>query len=126
VAARSTRSLDLTVITTAEADVVSFFEIEPKRLDADIPWPYNTFIFEIMRGEISLHFSIAPSYGDLALRLQLGDATIYELSAVGIDDLRYNNDSGRETLEIRLRESESLWLRVKPGITITHGVRSEI
>jgi hypothetical protein len=121
---RSTKSLDLTAmtVTAEEAEVISFFEVVPSQEDPEIPWPYNTFEFRTVRNGIDLFFSIAPSYHDITLRLKRGENTIYEVSAIDIDDVRYFNDNGNESLELKLSKTDSLWLKLKPEISIFHAV----
>ena len=44
---------------------------------------------------------------------------VYELNAVGVEDVRYHNDKGRESVEIVISIRDSMWLRIKPNISIT-------
>jgi hypothetical protein len=73
-----------TNITAGELDLLSFFEIEPKRLDRDIPWPYNDLLYEVAQGNFALSFSVAPSVRDVRVLLKCEGELIYELNAVGI------------------------------------------
>lgn len=110
----------MTYISAEELELLSFFEVEPDRLDADVPWPYNDFAYQVSRGEYSLSFAVQPAYRDVRIILKRGDTVLYELNAVGIDDLKYHNDKNHEVLEIVLNERDRLWLVLQPDITIRH------
>jgi len=43
----------MNAIKAEEIDLLSFFEVEPKRLDKDVPWPYNDFLYMKYSAEIS-------------------------------------------------------------------------
>jgi hypothetical protein len=87
-------------ISASELDLLTFFEVEPAFVDAKDPWPYTDALYEITRGELALSFAVAPAYKDVRIILRHGDQQVYELNAVGVNDVRYHNDSGRESLEI--------------------------
>jgi len=108
------------VISAEEYEPVSFFEVEPTPTDEDVPWPYNDYVYQIQRGDVSMSCAIAPAYKDVRIILKFFDRRIYELNSVGVRDVRYENKGGDETLEIILNESESILLRVKPNIEILH------
>ncbi len=115
----------MNVIKAEEIELLSFFEVEPKRLDKDVPWPYNDFLYEIQRGDLSLSFSVAPAYKDIRIILKKGEIQLYELNAVGVEDIRYHNDKGREAVEIVINKTDRLWLRVKPEIKFTHEIKEK-
>jgi len=50
-------------------ELISFFESEPKVLDTDIPWFYNTLTFSLTKGNENLIVHISPAYGDLEIYL---------------------------------------------------------
>jgi len=105
-----------------EIDLLSFFEVEPSRLDSDIPWPYNQFTYRTQVGQYKIHFCIAPSYIDVDLSVSNGDAEIYRFEGRGVPSVRYHNDDGTETLEIVVSDTSSLWLRIRPSLFITQSV----
>jgi len=124
-AEQGVRSQNVNVIKAEEIELLSFFEVEPKRLDKDVPWPYNDFLYEIQRGDLSLSFSVAPAYKDIRIILKKGEIQLYELNAVGVEDIRYHNDKGREAVEIVINKTDRLWLRVKPEIKFTHEIKEK-
>ena len=107
-------------ISASELDLLSFFGTEPKRLDPDVAWPYNEFLYELQVAHILLAFSIEPASRDVRMVLKAGPAILYELAATGLKDVRYHNDSGRETLEISVSDGDTLWLKVAPSIELNH------
>jgi hypothetical protein len=82
-------------------------------------------LYEIQRGDLSLSCAIAPAYRDVRLILKRGDQTLYELNAVGVDDVKYENRLGTEALEIVLSPRERIRLKVRSQIAIDHRVSSE-
>jgi hypothetical protein len=122
-AEQGVRSQNMSVIRAEEIELLSFFEVEPRRLDKDVPWPYNDFLYEVQRGDLSLSFSVAPAYKDVRIILKKDETQLYELNAVGVEDVIYHNDKGREAVEIVINETDRLWLRVKPEIKLTHEIK---
>lgn len=45
---------------------------------------------------------------------------LYELNAFGVEDVKYHNDNNGESLEIIVSSRDSVWLRIKPRISIAH------
>ena len=110
------------VISAKEVELLSFFEVEPKKTDADIPWPYNHFLYEVTRGDLCMSCAIEPASKDVRITLKRSGETLYELRATNVEDVRYHNDNSREALEIALTDREKLWVTVKPKITIAQEV----
>ncbi|WOB06864.1 hypothetical protein [Piscinibacter gummiphilus] len=110
----------MSYITADELELLTFFAIEPKRLDPETTWPYNDFVYEVKRGDMSLSFAIHPAYKDVRIILKHLCASLYELNAVGVEDLKYHNDSGKESLEVIISAKDKLWLRIDPSICIGH------
>jgi hypothetical protein len=87
-------------ISAEEWQVLSFFEVQPKLADEDVAWPCNDLVYEIVRGDLSLSCAIAPAYRDVRLILKRDGEKLYELNAMGVDDVKYENRLGTEVLEI--------------------------
>jgi hypothetical protein len=75
---------------------------------------------------MSVFFTIRPAYRDVEITVKRGANSIYELTALAVDDVRYQNDGGRETLAIALNAHETIWLTVKPRITVLHKLEAEV
>ena len=112
-------------ITAAEWEVLGFFEVEPETLDKDEAWPYNDFLYEVERGDVQLSCAIAPAYRDVRIILRVLGGTVYELNAVGVDDIRYREESKSEFLDLILSPTETITLRVNPGVELQHKVAEE-
>jgi len=107
-------------VSVEELELLGFFGVEPKRLDADVAWPYSEFLYEVNQREMSLSFVLAPAYKDVRIVWKAGSVALYELNAVGVEDVKYHNDSGRETLEVIISQQDKLWLCIFPNIQINH------
>ena len=127
--ARWPRTLDLTVrqsTSANELDLLTFFEAEPKRADRDVPWPYNEFSYDVIRGEFRVLFTIAPAYLDVKLLISRNSNAIYTLDAKRVEDVVYHNDNGRETLAIVLGTRQKILLRLRPSVFIAQEAEGEI
>jgi hypothetical protein len=113
------------VISAEELELLTFFEVEPKKQDRDVPWPYNDFLYEVTQGDLRLSCAVAPAYKDVRIILKRDTSAIYELNAMDVNDVRYLNDKGREVLAVVINERETVWLRLKPEISINHEVKGE-
>src|SRR5436190_9967813 len=102
-----------------EVDLLNFFAVEPTPLEPGIPWAYNDSVYETSDGRRHISFAVAPSVKDVRILLKLEDTLAYELNAVGVEDIRYHNDKGRESVEIIVSAVDSIWLRIRPNISIT-------
>ena len=112
--------MDPIAISATEWEVLSFFEVVPTPADKGIAWPYNNFLYEIQRGDLSLSSAIAPAYRDVKLVLKRAGENLYELNALGVDDLKYDRSYGTEFLDVVLSPREWIRLKVKPQIEIDH------
>ena len=101
---------------------LTFFATSPAQLDPDVPWTYNDSVYEVADGRVQISFAIAPSVKDVRVVLKSDGVLLYELNAVGIEDVKYHDDKGRESLEIMVFARESVWLRIKPQISIAHNL----
>ena len=113
-------------ITTQELDLLTFFEVEPTRVNPDVPWPYSELLYTVKRGDFDISFAISPAYRDIHLVVKRGGDTLYELNALGIDDVRYRKDSSGETLELALTARDSLFLRLVPEVSLRQDVSDEL
>jgi len=110
------------VITANDLDLLTFFEVEPKPRDADVPWPYNDFLYETTRDDHRITFAVAPAYKEVHCILTVGESIIYELTALGVQDIRYSKDSIGELLEVIVSARETIALRLRPTVRIEHRV----
>jgi hypothetical protein len=109
-------------ITANDLDLLTFFEVEPTPRDADIPWPYNDYLYETTRGDYRISFSVAPAYKDVRCILSLNGEVTYELNAVGVEDIRYSKDPSGELLEVIVSAREAVTIRLRPAVRIDHRI----
>jgi hypothetical protein len=107
-------------ISVTELDLLTFFEVMPTLADPEDPWPYNDACYEVAQGEVALSFSIAPAYRDVRIVLKVGADVLYELNATGVEDVKYHNDSARESVEVVLNSQDRLLVWLKPRINVLH------
>ena len=112
-------------LTADEVELLSFFEVEPKRLDPDIAWPYNNFTYEVQLGQYRITFSISPAYKDLSFDILHNGAEIYKFSAQSVKDIRYLKSEGHEALEILITDRNTIRLQVRPFLSIKQNVSNE-
>lgn len=101
-----------------EWQLLSLFEVEPEYLYPEDPWPYTDAAYSISRDGFELSCAIHPAYSDIRIILKRDAQRIFELNAMGVQDIRYSNESGIESLHVQISASESLTLRVRPTICI--------
>ena len=94
-------------------------------MDPDVPWPYTELLFKVKRADFEVSFAISPAYRDIHLVVERNGNTVYELNAIGIDDVRYRKDSGGETLELALTARDLLLLRLAPEVSLRQDVLDE-
>jgi hypothetical protein len=112
-------------VSVQEIELLSFFEVEPKRADCGVPWPYNDFSYRVELARYVIEFHIAPAYKDLSLSICLDGSEIYKLAAQTVKDVRYHKHPDREVLEIVVSELQSIWLRIRPTVFISQDIASE-
>ena len=110
----------MSAISATALDLLTFFEVEPTLLDPNDPWPYTDAAYSVSQGVFDLSFAVAPAYKDVRIVLKVGGAALYELTALGVVDVKYHEDNGRESLEVVTSESDRLFLRLKPTISLSH------
>lgn len=52
-------------------ELISIFESEPKLLDEDIPWFYNTLFFRLQRNDDILSCIFSPAYRSISIELSI-------------------------------------------------------
>jgi hypothetical protein len=106
-----------------ESDLLNFFETIPDRPDPDEPWLYDDSSYEASDAHVRISFGVTPWTRFVTVILRTSsEAIVYKLIAKEVDDVRYHNDKGRESLEVVVSAGESIWIRIKPAISVNHTV----
>jgi len=113
----------MTSVTVDEIELLSLFGGMPKLRDPEAPWIYNDALYEASVEGLSVSFALAPSYRDVRLIVASNETAIYEFNGVGVHDVRYHSDGGREALEVQINERDRLWLKIRPSIRVQHESR---
>jgi hypothetical protein len=106
-----------------EWELLSFFEAEPELAHDDEHWYCNNALYRLERSGVELAVTVTPFAGDAQIKLVCRGETCYEFVGLGILDLRYVNDEGREFLTFVLTDKESINVSVKPRIEIKHHIK---
>jgi hypothetical protein len=99
--------------------LLNLFGTIPVQRDEDVPWVYNDSAYEITKGQTEMSFAVAPADRDVRIRLRVNGLLLYELNAMGIDDLKLNSEKGREWLEVIISQQQYIRLRAAPEISIS-------
>ncbi|MCU0415007.1 MAG: hypothetical protein MUE91_11510 [Ignavibacteriaceae bacterium] len=105
-------------ISIEEWELMSFFEVEPKKLDKDVIWFYNFNEYKISNGDFELIFSIEPCSADVFILLKRNETISYQLHARYIQDIRLIKDKRGEMLEIIINSRDRILLKINPDIVI--------
>jgi hypothetical protein len=105
-------------ISAEDWELLSFFEVEPYRLDPSIPWVYDDLVYLVEDGELSLSCAIHPAYKDVRIVLKQREHCLYEFAAMGVEDIQVLREKGNEVLEITLSEEQNLRVKLRPSIEI--------
>lgn len=108
-----------------EYDLVQFFSALSTQLNEGDPWEYNDSVYEASNSQLHLSFAIAPAVKDVRILATIGGTCVYEFDAMGVTDVRYRTEKGRESLEIVVGSNHSVWLTVKPQISIRQSVSED-
>jgi hypothetical protein len=101
--------------------VLSFFESEPRLLDPNVPWIYNTSIYETERDGYLVGLEISPSYSTLKVTLALAGRELAEAEVTAFTHIEIVLEDGKESLIVRFGESDAsvLCLTLKPQVRIS-------
>jgi len=112
----------MAVLSVDEFVLLNFFGTIPSQSDDDVPWVYNDSAYEVASGDVQLSFALAPADRDVRMILRVGGIPLYELNAVGVEDVKIHNDKGRQSLEVVVSQRQSVWLRITPAISINESI----
>ncbi len=108
----------MSYISAKEWELLSFFEVEPHRLDLSVPWIYDDSIYFIEAENLSLSVAIQPAYKDIRIILKHHQQRLYEFQAMGVEDIRVFKEKGEEILEIIVSKHQHLRIKIRPLIEI--------
>ena len=113
-------------LSVDEYALLSFFSAAPTSLDPDdVPWAYNDSVYKAADEIAEVSLAIAPAVKDVRILLTIGGANVFEFSAMGVEDVRCHYDKRRESLEVIISPRNSIWLSIKPRISIHQSFNGE-
>lgn len=105
-------------ISAEEWQLLSFFEVEPTKLDVGECWSVNELEYSCPVGDLQVAFRVAPWRKSCELTVERAGTTVVQLLAESVLDIRYHARDGSEWLEILLTPDERLELRLKPTFSL--------
>ncbi len=105
-------------ITAEDYELLGFFEKEPTVLDKDTPWVYTDSLYEVTQANKQLSVAIHPAYKDIRIILKESENKVFELEAMGIQDIKVINNKLPEVLEVTINEQQTVLIKIKPFISI--------
>ena len=101
-------------LTVTEFELLGFFECDAQ---AD---EYGGFVYHVARGPYVIAFGMNPDTRDVSLAVARDDATVFEFVSLAVPDVRWRGDGQRERLQIVLGERHSVFLELRPSVSIVH------
>ncbi len=102
-----------------EWELIGLFECERKLSDDDIPWAYNTLLFETTRGRDRLRCLIEAGYGDFRFHWWEGDKLRTQLELRFVLGLSVSLGGGRDSMTLTFRDDAvgPLTIQFKPHVS---------
>lgn len=104
-------------ISADEYGFLGLFGKDPDRQGLDDTWFFDDSVYELSDGPLTLLFSVLPHVRDVRIVLRMDNRIIYDYSAMGVQDIMIKDGS----IIVKVSNSESIWVVIKPGIEIKHG-----
>ncbi len=107
-----------------EYELMSFFEVEPKKQDSDVPFYYNILTYVIKNDSERIEVNISPSYGDIEIFWEQNSILKFNWRFYDIDTLKIEKKDNQECLKI-IFNSENMtdcFLWIKPNFKIIGGM----
>lgn len=102
-------------------ELISFFEVKPQVIDADVVWFYNHLTFRGEAGGVPYAMEISPSNGEVDFRIgdpvsPVVNLSLKEVSSIELNDgpagafmvMGFDPDSRRGMLKVRIRPKPSI------------------
>jgi hypothetical protein len=108
----------------ADHELLAFFGAEPRVLDPNVPWFYNTLDFEVVREGFVVQCKLAPAYGHIEVRLHLAGTELTRLNLRSFKSLRLYMNAEEEILVAtfdRGQGEETFGLMLKPHVWVGMG-----
>jgi len=103
-------------IRATELQLLACFGVEPRWLEAGIPWYYNTATYTVALDRWQIEFVVQPSCGDVQLRIDCAGQRCFEFSATAVWDVRVIDQPGVDAVEIVMDERSRLTLQLRPNV----------
>jgi hypothetical protein len=108
-------------ITATELELLACLGAEPTLAEPDKPWCYTDSMYEVTLDDLRVTLTIHPSYHDVEFVAARAGQPLYELKAIGVQDVRVLDFPGCDVFEIWLSKQEWLRVQLRPRFSIKHG-----
>jgi hypothetical protein len=89
--------------------------------EPDKPWWYTDSTYKTQADGLKVTFTVQPSHHDIEFIAIRDNRPLYELKAIGVEDVRVLDSPGCDVFEIWLSKKEWLRIQLRPRFGITHG-----
>lgn len=103
-----------------ELELLEFFGVEPQLQWPDTPWEFNDCLYELSDSDLRLTFAVSPADHDVRVTLWAGNRCVYDFHGSFVHALHLRSEKGRDSVEVVLGDHNSLWVFVRPAISVTH------
>jgi hypothetical protein len=107
-----------------EYELMSFFEVEPKKRDVEVPFYYNNLTYNIINGSETIDITISPSFADIEIFWIQNNLLKFNWKLNNIKTLKIEKNDGIECMKI-IFNSENMsdcLLWIKPHFKIIGGM----
>ena len=109
-----------------EFELLSFFEVEPSKLDEDpnFPFFYNSLQYNIVNDSERIEVHLSPAYGDMEIIWEQQGPLKFNWRVYHIESLQIEKKDGLEYLIIKSKDENiaDCYLWVKPHFKIIGGM----
>ena len=101
-------------VSVTEAELWGFFEKGPTRDEI------GGVSYIVVRPPYAVAFGLNAEHHDVSIAVSLDGFNVFELVALSVRDVRWRGDGQRERLQIVLGERHSVFLELRPAVSVVH------
>lgn len=107
-----------------EYELMSFFEVEPIKLDADVPYYYNQLTYILTNDTEKIEFHFSPAYGDIEIFWIQNNNLRFNWRLYDIESVKIEKKDGVECMQIVFNTDNiaDCFIWVKPYFKIIGGM----
>jgi hypothetical protein len=102
-------------VSVTEDELWGYFEKGPAEVDE-----VGGLVFRVVRGPYTVAFGLNREFHDVSIGIARDGASVFELVALSVPDVRWRGDGARERLEVVMGEKHSVFLEINPAVAVVH------